>query len=1650
MLKIYVDGVNDMPFPRGAEEPMEIGAFRYDAKRMGGAPTITASVNYSTCLDDEWEDLVYTELNGEKYFLKHTPTSSKNNEDSRYRHDLILVAERVVLDDAYFYDAVVGDPIENDKPVTNSTKFHFYGNIEDFVKRMNASLQHTNLQTVNENGEVVSGYHVILDDDVVNRDEKLISFDEAVFSQALQESYNTFGIPYYFNGKEIHVGFSTNIISDVLEYGVDGALLSASRNNANFKVVNKATGYGSSDNIPFYYPNNSPKGEIGAESSNPNLVVKIEDPEKYSNEVSIDESIEYMGHECNIETTEYRRESSLDWISYNVGDTLNKNLYLSGSEYTQEFRTKLNTQGKTTLLLRPQFDLLDFKLHRGDGEIVDFDKSLVKVRGKIQVFFVDDHGNTQLWWKKSPIISGEEYKVVVPRAGVYHVYFIYSLVQNIDSFDPYYTKNKFVASVSYNPNIDDISGWFLGDKAISLEDIGLSLTNQPSVGDTITQRLAKRVNTSDTLQPYVYRATGGKERFYYAINYPFPFVDGYELKYGEEIINGEVHNDIYKKDDGTYHQFTNEYKEGRPREHVFSVGDLKPTIKEMTNNISWQESSDDGETKTVFQRIDMFSEFAYNKGDNDETYIDPNGNTSFKHPYFFAKLRKLDFNLFEHASELGEMTFSMTSGHCGACNFKIGVDKEGQFNPVQVDENGDLIYDDNGYVRCGLEDWQGKEWPQDEQQDTVNHEVWIALKKEEDTYGILMPKAPKYENEDELIYDKNGIATNGVVVDSGHRPKACSSANDNDGDTFVILNINLPEEYIYFAEKKLEKKIIQYIWENNVEKFNFSVNFSRIFLEENSGEGEVATRLNENAKLTRVKYNGQEYSLFVSSYSYTMNEGDVLPEIRVELDDTLTISQNALQNAINEVKSDIASAINSIDVATIGSRYFVRKDVDDVVEGAIEFKRGLLFGENSDIVVDEDGQAKLTIDYLEVTKKATFTSLEIQEKTHAGGQILLTPAAMLCNRVEELEDVYRCYFQTEGYDGEEIFNQFAIGDQAISQTFNEWGGHYYWRLVVGIGENYVDLSKTECDSESDTPNVGDKIIQLGNRSNEYRQNAIVIAAYGDGSPYIIQYKGINSFALSDDKIVTKLSSTENIFTGIVNVKAGSTGLENIGLDLNIGGQNMLRNSGFAGDYLSEPLADESVLNAADKLFNDPLVHWDTTDRTTVVEIPDFSASGYGVHLSGSSLNQTLYNGIISGESYVLSFKAKADFASEDGLDNINISCGGVSHSITATTEWSKYEIKFTANIGGKSFQIYGFDVTLCELQLERGTVATGWSMSLLDNSSDRTYYEALKHLDNALNASTTIGGGLVLTNTIQVGEYANDIMIEETGGMSGSYVDKNSVAFWAGGTLYDAMDTAKKYDTNTSTPQGEVSYVVTHGGKAVFNDAILRGAVYVDSPQVDGRVSIDDNGLTYYGKKDNGEEYIKASLGKGHDCSGASGAFYAKNAGQLCVNAALLGVGDETTNAGAFIGDVIIDGIAYVDEVNCERISSNQNVIEIDNSVRFNDFIYGFRPKLRTIVGNTTGETFNIDKQDYTIFVESSVGINLNLPSDAQDGQMFEIMMTNASETSVQHGIKTNSTFITIADPATSSERVSSIPVSAYGVVRLVYFAGIWYLYRLR
>lgn len=730
--------------------------------------------------------------------------------------------------------------------------------------------------------------------------------------------------------------------------------------------------------------------------------------------------------------------------------------------------------------------------------------------------------------------------------------------------------------------------------------------------------------------------------------------------------------------------------------------------------------------------------------------------------------------------------------------------------------------DANGRVVCGQFEPIYENEIQDRQQDTINNEVWIALKKEEDTYSELMPKAP----------------VDGV---GGHRPKAARNEDgtpNNEGDTFVILGINLPEEYVTRQERQLEKDIIKYIKDNNEEKFTFSIGFSRIYFAENE---KILENLSENSKV-RIFYNNLPYDLYVSSFSYNLNAGDVLPDIKIELDETLKISQNPIQKAISQVKSQLGNALRNIDVVGEGMPYFLRKDVDDEVIGRVNFRKGVKFGEGGKVEVLDNNSAKLTIEYLEVTKKASFTSLEIQEKTHVGGQILVTPAAINCGEVEEFEDFYRCYFQTKGVEGDEIFNQFATNDQAICQTYNTWGSRYYWRKVVGVGEDYIDLSKVagEYDEDSDIPMAGDKIIQLGNQTDATRQNAIVIAAYGDGSPYIIQYKGINSFEISDDKIVTKLSSTENIFTGIVHIQEGSDGFGELGDFSNIiqesiqgvevGGHNMLRNSGFTGDYLSAQLADDAVLEAVDEMFNPPLVHWDIVGTVESMELEGISVSGKGVRIQDGRISQDTYNRAIDGENYIISFKAKG----ESEGSRITAYFGGITTQKDITTSWDKYIIAIKANTSLNEFYVeVDGDVVICDLQLERGTIASSWGNSYLDNQSDRAYYQAGVYIQQALHeGSTTIGGGLVLTNHIKVGNYANKEMIQETGGMQGSWANDDDPFIWGGGTL----EQAEKAVSENGEGEDEANFVVTHGGKAILNDAVVRGTVYAKDGSFEGEI----------------------------------------------------------------------------------------------------------------------------------------------------------------------------------------------------------------------
>lgn len=564
------------------------------------------------------------------------------------------------------------------------------------------------------------------------------------------------------------------------------------------------------------------------------------------------------------------------------------------------------------------------------------------------------------------------------------------------------------------------------------------------------------------------------------------------------------------------------------------------------------------------------------------------------------------------------------------------------------------------------------------------------------------------------------------------------------------------------------------------------------------------------------------------------------------------------------------------------SKYFLRKDKEDTANGLITFLKGLLIGKNgSGITVLENGMSQAVVDYLYVKVKAVFDELEVKKKTYVGGEQVISHAGMKCNRVDELDDVYRCYFKEEE-DGIEIENQFTPGSLAIAQECNiktgvshHVGNRYYWRLVTAVGENYIDLSKTVCDPnvENDVPVAGDDIVGLGHKTDITRQAAIILSSVNEVSPSIIMYQGINDFTLTGKDVISfdfdkstgkarmkvygdayigdKDRTTYMEYTqdkgvdikGMFHIEKGSTGWKNMeGLpdeiqaaadlaqeakdaidNAAVGSVNLLRNSGFTGDYETEDLSAATELSADTELFSKQLEYW-----TGVATVSADSAAGSGYSASIGSLSQSV--SLIKGESYVISYKAKGT--------SVSVSCGSFSVSQPLTSSYQRYTHKITFN-GSGIFLVSG-TATVCDLQLERGTIATDWKPSILDNDKATAGFQSINYIASAIkDGSVDILGGLILANMIQLGNYKNGKLQKVTAGVSGIYNDDDDVAFWAGGKLEQAILTVMRFrnDPNYQPTDAEwanmANFVATHGG-----DVFLRGYIYALGGYFRGKVEI--------------------------------------------------------------------------------------------------------------------------------------------------------------------------------------------------------------------
>ena len=898
-LNIYVidkDG-NKVTFPNVQGMQPAIVDVNLNRERMAGAPTNTSTLMYPVCLDSYWTKKEFIEIGSERYYVKQVPTSEKNTEDTRYKHEITFVSERDILENVFFFDCVTEDPTSqiSDKPRSNTTDFSFYGDLNELVQRLNDSLSYSKIY--DPKGE--NGFCIVIDDDVEIGEAKEVSMTDAYFATAMQEIYNVFEVPYYWVGKICHVGYQENEITEPFEYGSGNGLISVQKTNAEFRLINRITGQGSADNIPYYYPNTDPNGE-------PILNIKNMDRANIKSIVLTTINKVFGGSAGKTFCLGNIREENATTELYNDNKTLNgigkyAAPYLGedeGGNYQSEDPVDYQEE-QLPMILEFEFyayvndliDMTELSINTsyeisGASTTIDFDKKKQAHWGTsmqtpiegwdaaVQVIQPDGKDDEYITandttWKAK--IEGI-HKLVINCTPNYRVSMHPASKPGELSWATVDWYCNIRGSIKFKTLYGDII--YENGRISKIENSGIEIIDrdnlpkldivlQPSqdygsfdahiISGSIatcanfTIERVEFINPISKLMPSIYRDSKGTERFYNAIS----------NKYQIEGEQGK-------------HIFNNPYLPNEPLEGKQDFEDIKPTINGITN-----------ENGELFGEI---AEVAFDDTDSDDLSIedakDANTNTAKPvHPYFYVKLHRFSgengFNLFKQGLAQGAMTFNFITGSCAGCSFKVKVSEGKQVdnhyefkNLVQVDEQGNIVAGDSG-------DKIKASNPIASQQDTMTNSVWIALEKDNSTFGVLMPNAT-----------------------NNYRPKA--------GDKFVITNILLPTQYITAAEKRLDAALVKYMSENNDEKFTFSIKFSRIYLQEHP---EIAEKINENTKL-HVKYNNVDYPLYVSSYT-RKSDDNILDEISVELSEKLTIAQNKSKEQMDSIMGNVNEQINS-------------------------------------------------------------------------------------------------------------------------------------------------------------------------------------------------------------------------------------------------------------------------------------------------------------------------------------------------------------------------------------------------------------------------------------------------------------------------------------------------------------------------------------------------------------------------------------------------------------------------------------------------------------------------------------------------------------------------------------------------------------------
>lgn len=347
------------------------------------------------------------------------------------------------------------------------------------------------------------------------------------------------------------------------------------------------------------------------------------------------------------------------------------------------------------------------------------------------------------------------------------------------------------------------------------------------------------------------------------------------------------------------------------------------------------------------------------------------------------------------------------------------------------------------------------------------------------------------------------------------------------GDHFFFVGIDMPHQYVLWAEQRLDNYKTDNLDEVKDIKPTWVVSLDKVRIA-NTQQGELQPLISQlhvgdSIRLADKRFilneEGEETAyeiLYLQSITYNYREPSssspaLIPDVEVVLSD----KYETIANPIATLSGDVSAltkqigAMSNVEqvVRAVGDKLYLRKDgISDRSMSPTEFfskvtgrdfRSGIVGGASWGIYQDANGNWVVEADRFKARQDFEVNNLVINQIIARGGMIIESAAQMEVTRVVETDEGYVCYFDQKMGS---VANLFHVDDVAYCSRFTPENTDlkFYKRRVVAVSADSITLTKDTDFNGEGIPEEGDTIVQFGNYTDTARQYAKVRDVIGGG------------------------------------------------------------------------------------------------------------------------------------------------------------------------------------------------------------------------------------------------------------------------------------------------------------------------------------------------------------------------------------------------------------------------------------------------------------------------------------------------------------------------------------------------------------------------